>query len=51
MKVLVTGANGFLGSHIVRQLIKQNYLVKAFVLENTSLDTLKDLECEVFFGD
>ena len=30
MKILVTGACGFIGSHLVEQLIKKNFNVKAF---------------------
>ncbi|HDK7155688.1 TPA: SDR family oxidoreductase [Clostridium botulinum] len=58
-KVLVTGSDGFIGSHLVEQLIKDGNEVKAFVLYNSFnswgwLDTLpKDIlnEIEVFTGD
>ena len=30
-KVLVTGADGFIGSHLTEQLVKAGYPVKAFV--------------------
>ena len=33
-KILVTGADGFIGSHLVEKLLEQNYNVKAFVLYN-----------------
>ena len=33
-KVLVLGSEGFIGSHVVEELIRQNYEVKAFVLYN-----------------
>ena len=58
-KVLVTGADGFIGSHLVEELILHGYKVKAFVYYNSFnswgwLDTLpkniKD-EIEVFAGD
>ena len=58
-KVLVTGADGFIGSHLVEHLVRQGYFVKAFVLYNSfnswgwldSLppDVMKDVE--VFTGD
>lgn len=34
-KVLVTGADGFIGSHLVEQLILQGFDVRAFVLYNS----------------
>jgi NAD dependent epimerase/dehydratase len=58
-KILVTGADGFIGSHLVEHLIKNGYPVKAFVYYNSFnsygwLDTvdksvLKDIE--FFAGD
>lgn len=58
-KALVTGADGFIGSHLVEQLIKKGEKVKAFVYYNSFgswgwLDTLpKELlnEIEIFAGD
>lgn len=58
-KVLVTGADGFIGSHLVEELIRQGYSVKAFVLYNSFnswgwLDrSPKDIvdKLEVFAGD
>jgi len=57
--VLVTGADGFIGSHLTEELIKQGYKVKAFAYYNSFnswgwLDTLpKEItqEVEVFTGD
>lgn len=34
-KVLVTGADGFIGSHLTEYLVRQGYDVKAFVLYNS----------------
>ena len=58
-KVLVTGADGFIGSHLTEQLIKSGYSVKAFVYYNSFgrcgwLDTLPtdiQKEIEFFAGD
>jgi dTDP-glucose 4,6-dehydratase len=57
--ILVTGADGFIGSHLTEELVRQNYKVKAFVYYNSLstygwLDTLsKDIltEIEIFSGD
>lgn len=51
MKVLVTGANGFLGSHIVHKLLQKEYDVRAFILPNTSQESLKGLIYEVHEGN
>lgn len=56
-KILVTGAEGFIGSHLVEYLIRLGYDVRPFVLYNSFnswgwLDTLpKDLKLDVFCGD
>lgn len=58
-KILVTGADGFIGSHLTEELVKQGFDVKAFSLYNSFntwgwLDTLpQDImeNVEVFTGD
>ena len=58
-KVLVTGADGFIGSHLVEYLVEQGYQVKAFCLYNSFnswgwLDNLPKTtldKIEVFTGD
>jgi len=35
MKILVTGADGFIGSHVVEKLVKSGHEVRAFVLYNS----------------
>ncbi len=58
-KVLVTGADGFIGSHIVESLLEEGCTVRAFVYYNSFnnwgwLDTLskeKLKQIEIFSGD
>ena len=35
IKVLVTGADGFIGSHLVEELVRQGFSVRAFVMYNS----------------
>lgn len=58
-KVLITGADGFIGSHLTESLLEKGYEVKAFVYYNSFnnwgwLDTLpkeKLSQIEIFSGD
>jgi dihydroflavonol-4-reductase len=50
-KVFVTGADGMLGNSICRELINQNYQVKAFCLNDKANFTLKGLELEIVLGN
>lgn len=58
-KILVTGADGFIGSHLTEELVKQGNKVRAFVYYNSFnswgwLDTFpKEIlnEIEIFTGD
>ena len=51
MKVLVTGANGLLGSNLLRKLIHKNYTSKAFVRESSNLLSIQDLDIEITKGN
>jgi len=50
-KVLITGANGFIGANIVRAAIEKGYAVKAFVRKTSDISTIKDLQIEFAYGD
>ncbi len=51
MKVLVTGANGFIGSNLTRLLLSEGHRVKAMVLPGTDLSNLNGLDCENVYAD
>lgn len=58
-KVLITGADGFIGSHLTEKLVDEGYIVRAFVYYNSFnswgwLDSLpkgKKEKIEIFAGD
>ena len=55
-KVLVTGAGGFIGSHLVETLLKSNANVRAFIKYNSRnswghLDEITKENLDIFIGD
>jgi dihydroflavonol-4-reductase len=49
--VLVIGANGFLGSHVTRQLVEGGADVRAMVREGANTTGIDDLAVQRFYGD
>ncbi len=50
-KIMVTGANGFIGSHICEAFIKAGFSVRAFVRESSDLTNIKSLDMQTVYGD
>ncbi|WP_373527335.1 NAD-dependent epimerase/dehydratase family protein [Nostoc sp.] len=51
MKVLVTGANGFTGSHLVQALQKQDNIVVGLVRKSSNLERLSNCNIQLVYGD
>lgn len=51
MKVLVTGANGFLGSWLTRRLVAEGHDVYALVRKSSDLSELEGVKCKYVYGD
>jgi dihydroflavonol-4-reductase len=51
MTVLVTGANGFMGSNVVRELIKDGEDVRVTIRKNSDTRNLDDLDVEKVYCD
>lgn len=50
-KVIVTGANGFLGSNLCKKLIQHGYDVSVLVRKNSDISELTGLQLNYFYGD
>jgi predicted dehydrogenase/nucleoside-diphosphate-sugar epimerase len=50
-KILVTGATGYLGSVVVRKLVKEGYYVRALARELSHTELLEQLGVELIYGD
>ncbi len=51
MKILVTGATGLLGSHLVERLVARRYDLRVLVRSTSDLHRLRGLGVELAYGD
>ncbi|MBK7978551.1 MAG: NAD(P)-dependent oxidoreductase [Ignavibacteriae bacterium] len=51
MKALVTGANGFTSSYMIKNLLKNGYNVKGTIRKTSNTELLKDLDIELAYID
>jgi dihydroflavonol-4-reductase len=51
MNVLVTGATGFIGANIVRQLLKSGHKVRVLVREKSNQRNIRGLNLDVVYGN
>ena len=49
--ILVTGVNGFIGSHVARKFLENNHKVTGLVRESSDLSLIKELELDIKYGD
>jgi nucleoside-diphosphate-sugar epimerase len=49
VKILVTGATGFIGSHVTRELVQQGHEVHALVLPEVSRQLIADVQSSLHF--
>ena len=50
-KILVTGATGFIGRHLVEALVERGYNVRCLVRKNSDFGYLSNLGVELVYGD
>lgn len=51
MRALVTGATGFIGSHLAEELVKRGYEVTCLVRKTSNLRWIEGLKADIVFGD
>ncbi|MCG2721042.1 MAG: NAD(P)-dependent oxidoreductase [Thermodesulfovibrionales bacterium] len=51
MKALVTGASGFIGSHLCEELIRKGYRVTCLSRQSSTLSWIENLDIELVKGD
>jgi nucleoside-diphosphate-sugar epimerase len=51
MKILITGASGFIGSNLAERLIREGHSVRGLVRKTSSLNYLSGIPVELAYGD
>src|SRR5262249_53652867 len=51
MKVLITGATGFLGSHLCRRIVEEGHEVRVLIRPTSNSEILQGLSMERVIGD
>ncbi|MDZ7333975.1 MAG: NAD-dependent epimerase/dehydratase family protein [candidate division KSB1 bacterium] len=51
MRALISGANGFIGSHLVERLLQEGYEVRCLVRKTSNLRWIQGLPVELAIGD
>src|SRR5258708_1910555 len=51
MLILITGASGFIGSHLAEELHKKGYKLRCLVRKTSNLVCIKHLPIEYVYGD
>ena len=50
-RAFITGATGFVGSHVARELVERGHQIRVLTRESSRLDAIKDLDYERVTGD
>ena len=51
MSTIITGATGFIGSHITKKLVERGEKVKVLIRKTSNTKNIDDLNVEKIYGD